>query len=326
MRAGALAALMTIAALGLFSAAPRAEACDSTACALVTRGAAGALPKGAFRIDFSFRYADQTRPFVGSEPAQDVLRPKVDFEHGLMLAGYHREVGGRERFLQSDLTYGLTSRATALLSLPLYTQRAYDISHGGSFAQNTDTKGFGDMLLGLQYGLVAGPEYRLAARAAVKLPTGDFKLINPYDRSINDPTIQPGTGSVDFVGAADFSRLGLLGLDWTVSGSYQRNTTNDIEYRFGDDAIASLSVSRPVVGKVTGSFQVKYWHEGRNQFLDRPVPSTGGTIVYLTPGLRVAMPALMTAYGFVQVPAYRYVNEAQLTPKVAVLFGVSKTF
>jgi len=315
-----------MAALGLVSGAARAGACDSTACALVTRGAGGALPRHALRIDLSFRYADQTRPFVGSEPAADVVRPKVDFEHGLMLAGYHREVGGRERFLQCDLAYGLSSRATAILSLPLFTQRAYDISHGGSFAQNTDTQGFGDLLLGVQYGLLSGPEHRLAARAGVKLPTGDFKLINPYDHSINDPTIQPGTGSVDFVGAADFSRLGLLGLDWTVSGSYQRNTTNDIGYRFGDDAIASLTLARPVVGKLAGSFQVKYWHEGRNQFLDRPVPSTGATILYLTPGLRVAMPALMTVYGFVQVPAYRYVNEAQLTPKVAVLFGVSKTF
>jgi len=34
----------------------------------------------------------------------------------------------------------------------------------------------------------------------------------------------------------------------------------------------------------------------------------------------------MSAYAFVQVPAYRFVNEAQLTPRVALLVGWSKIF
>jgi hypothetical protein len=292
----------------------------------VTRGAGGSLPKGALRVDLSFRYADQTRPFAGGERTNSVLRPKVDFEHGFLLAGYHREVGGRERYLQSDLAYGLTSRATVFLSMPLLIQRSYDISHGGSFQQSTTTRGAGDLLLGMQYGLVAASKTQLVARAAVKAPTGNFKLISTYDRTINEPTLQPGTGSVDFVAGADFSRQEVLGLNWTASASYQANTTNDLDYRFGNDAIASLSVSRPLVGRLSGSFQVKGWHKGRSTFVGSPVPSTGGTIVYLTPGLRVAAPASMSAYAFVQMPTYRFVNEAQLTPRVALLVGWSKTF
>jgi hypothetical protein len=263
---------------------------------------------------------------AGGDPTATVLRPKVDFEHGLILAGYHREAGGRERFLQCDLAYGVTSRATAILSIPVLTQRSYDISHGGSFEQSTRTRGFGDLLLGVQLGVLARPTHTLTARAAVKAPTGNYKLISAFDHTINEPTLQPGTGSVDFVGAADFSRLGLLGLSWTVSGSYQVNTTNDLDYRFGNDAIASIGVSRGVVGRLSGSFQVKYWHKGRSAFLGGPVPATGGTLVYLTPGLRLAAPAEMSAYAFVQVPAYRFVNEAQLTPRVALLLGWSKTF
>jgi hypothetical protein len=316
----------TAAAVVLLGAGGPARACDSSSCALVTRGAGGMLPKGALRFDVSFRYADQTRPFSGGEPTGAVLRPKVDFEHGLILAGYHREVGGRERYLQTDLAYGLTSRASVLLSIPLLIQRSYDIAHGGSFQQSTTTRGSGDLLLGVQYGLLATPKAQIVARAAVKAPTGNFRLISTFDRSINEPTLQPGTGSVDFVAAADFSRQEVLGLNWTVSASYQANTTNDLDYRFGNDAIASVSVSRSLVGRLSGSFQVKGWHKGRSEFLGGPVPSTGGTLVYLTPGLRVAAPASMSAYAFVQVPAYRFVNEAQLTPRVALLVGWSKTF
>src|SRR5437667_9264 len=156
--------------------------------------------------------------------------------------------------------------------------------------------------------------YAHTTRPAVKAPTGNYRLISTFDRTINEPTLQPGSGSVDFVAGADFSREEVLGLNWTASASYQANTTNDLDYRFGNDAIASLSVSRSLVGRLSGSFQVKGWHKGRSAFVGGPVPSTGGTILYLTPGLRVAAPASMSAYAFVQVPAYRFVNEAQLTP------------
>ena len=316
----------TVAAVGLQAAGAPTRACDSTSCALVTRGPGGALPKGALRIDLSYRQTDQTEPYAGGEPTDTVLRPKVDFEHGFILSGYHREVGGTERYLQCDLSYGLTSRASVLVGIPLLIRRSYDISHGGSFLQPTDTQGFGDILVAVQYGLLRGQAHQLSARAALKLPTGEFKLINAFDRTINDPTLQPGTGSFDFATGADFTRFNTLGLDWTASASYQINTTNDLEYRFGDDAIGSLAVSRGLVGKLGGSFQVKAWHKGRSTFLDRPVPSTGATLVYLTPGLRFAAPARISAYAFLQVPVYRYVNEAQLTPRLAFFIGWAKTF
>jgi hypothetical protein len=316
----------TAVALGLLAAAAPARACDSTSCALVTRGPGGTLPKGALRVDLSFRQTDQTEPWAGGEATDTVLRPKVDFEHGFILSGYHREVGGTERYLQCDLSYGVSSRAAVFVGVPLLIQRSYDIAHGGSFLQATDTKGFGDILAGVHYALLKGTTRQLVARAALKMPTGEFRLISGFDQTIDDPTLQPGTGSWDFATGADFTRFNLLGLDWTASASYQANTTNDLQYRFGNDAIGSVTLSRALVGKLGGSLQVKGWHKGRSTFLDRPVPSTGATIVYLTPGLRFAAPAGMSAYGFLQVPVYRYVNETQLTPRLAFYLGWAKTF
>jgi len=316
----------TAVVAGLLVAGPPAPACDSTSCALVTKGSGGTLPKGAFRLDLSYRQADQTEPWAGGDPTDTVLRPKVDFEHGFILAGYHREVGGTERYLQADMSYGVSSRASVFVGMPLLIQRNYDIAHGGSFLQSSDTQGFGDILAGVNYAVLKGASYQLTARAALKLPTGEFRLISGFDQTINDPTLQPGTGSWDFATGADFTRFGMLGLDWTASASYQANTTNDLEYRFGDDAIGSVTASRTLVGRLGGSLQVKGWHKGRSTFLDRPVPSTGATIVYLTPGLRFAAPAAMSAYAFVQVPVYRYVNEAQLTPRLAFFLGWAKTF
>ena len=318
--------LATVAAAAVLAFAAPGRACDSTSCALVTRGSGGTLAKGAFRLDLSYRQTDQTEPWAGGERTDTVLRPKVDFEHGFILAGYHREVGGTERYLQADLSYGVSARAALFLGVPLLIQRNYDIAHGGSFLQSNDTQGFGDILAGVNYTVLKGPAHQLMARAGLKLPTGEFRLLSGFDQSINDPTLQPGTGSWDFATGADFTRFGLLGLDWTASASYQANTTNDLQYRFGDDAIGSLSVGRALFGRLGGSLQVKGWHKGRSTFLDRPVPSTGATIVYLTPGLRLAAPASMSAYAFLQVPVYRYVNEAQLTPRLAFFVGWAKTF
>jgi hypothetical protein len=36
-----------------------ALACDSSSCALLTRGQNGTLAKGVFRLDLSFRYTDE---------------------------------------------------------------------------------------------------------------------------------------------------------------------------------------------------------------------------------------------------------------------------
>jgi hypothetical protein len=96
--------------------------------------------------------------------------------------------------------------------------------------------------------------------------------------------------------------------------------------RFGNDAIGAVSVTRPLAGQVEGSLQVKAFHKARSRYLGETVPSTGGMTVYVTPGLRWSSASRLTLYGFVLVPAYRYVNEAQPAPRLALLLGVSRTF
>jgi hypothetical protein len=56
------------------------------------------------------------------------------------------------------------------------------------------------------------------------------------------------------------------------------------------------------------------------------VASTGSRLLYLTPGLRWQAARTLGAYGFVQLPVRRFVNETQLGPRLGALLGVSKTF
>jgi len=111
-----------------------------------------------------------------------------------------------------------------------------------------------------------------------------------------------------------------------VAASYQANTRSDLDYRFGNAAILTLNLSRPVAGRLSASLQGKLFHQTRSLYLTHDVPSTGMTFFYLTPALHVDVRGGVSLYGYLQLPAYRYVNDMQLAPRAAVLTGLSKTF
>ncbi|HET9317812.1 MAG TPA: hypothetical protein VFQ51_19615, partial [Vicinamibacteria bacterium] len=118
---------------------------------------------------------------------------------------------------------------------------------------------------------------------------------------------------------------------WAASGSYQVATENDLQYSFGDEAIAGLGLTRalrPMGSKtmVAASVQVKAHFRGRSTYLDAPVPSTGGRMVILSPGLRLTMPGGLGIYAYLQLPVYSYVNDAQLSTRSSILTGITKGF
>ena len=162
------------------------------------------------------------------------------------------------------------------------------------------------------------------------MPTGDFKLVSSgalFDIGVLDPMLQPGSGSWDFVGNVQAAhRLTQGGLDLTGAFSYQANTTNDLEYRYGNDTIVSTSLGGPVGSRVRASMQLKMVHRGRSTFRDEDVSSTGGTVVYAIPGLVSSLPGKMSVYLFLPVPVYRYVNESQLAPRLSVVVGMARVF
>ena len=118
----------------------------------------------------------------------------------------------------------------------------------------------------------------------------------------------------------------LAGFDGTLTGSYQWARANRRDYRFGSDLIAGAGLRRRVAGPVSASLQVKGVHKAHSTFLGQTVPSTGGWILYVNPGVQVALPQRSTVYAFVPFPAYRDVRDQQLTPRFSLLLGVSKSF
>jgi hypothetical protein len=310
-----------LAAVGLLAASPpSAPACDSTACLMQTRGNNGVPRRGAWTMDLSFRYTDQSVGMEGSQRVDVVRRPWVDFERQHVWPRFHREADGVDRFYQVDAVVGVGWNSAVQVSLPVYAGRTYSIVHGAD-PFTYQTHGLGDMVVGFRRAL-GGP---VVAGLAVKLPTGRSDLQDRYSTYILDPMLQPGTGSWDAVGSVQATHR-VAGLDGTVSASYQLTGASERDYRFGGTLVAAVSARRSIGGPVSASLQVKGVYQGRSTFLGEGVPSTGGTMVYVNPGLQVSVPRSGTVYAYVPVPAYRDVKEQQLTPRFSLLFGVAKTF
>ncbi len=313
-------ATWTTAVIALLSAARPARPCDSASCSLLTRGQSGLLSKGAVQLDLSFAYTRLGDPMDGDASVAAAVKPRVDLERQRVIPAFHSERDGSDAVFSVDAAYGLSSRVALLGSLPVWMRHSHDVAHTGVVDTFT-AEGNGDALVGLR--AAVGPP-GLVAGFSLKLPTGTDRLGGEFGGGLLDPTLQPGTGSFDFVPSLRYARPA-LGLDWSMAASYQANTTSSLGYRFGDLTIATLGASRGLGGRLSASLQAKLFHQGRSRFLAAGVPSTGATFLYLTPGLRATVAHGLSVYGFVQLLGHRSVEEQQLAPSFAILAGVSKT-
>lgn len=317
-----VAALLLLPILALV--ARSTAACDSTCCLLLTRGQAGLLRRGGFQLEFSFRSTDMSARLQGSESTDTVIRPKLLLETGEVIPGYHQDLEGTDSFLQLDAAWGAAASTTLFASMPLITHREYVIGHGG-VQTRYNPRGIGDLVVGARRALVSGGQRSLVAAVGVKLPTGKDDVIDEYDSTILDPTMQPGTGSGDVIVTLLWRTLAPGGTELGLSGSYQINTTNSYDYKFGNQGIAAATLSRPF-GRLIPSFQLKLVGQAHSFFVGSAAQSTGATTVYGNAGLRYQTAEGISLYAHLLLPIYRHVNDAQLAPRHSLLIGLAKAF
>jgi hypothetical protein len=333
----------------LNGAASAAFACDGATCPLVTQSQDSVKKPGTWTLDFGYRFmrqsgltgisADGTRPFA----------PLVDFERQLVLTGHHSDLAMKHALLQTDMSYGVSSRVTLTFGLPIFTDRRHEqfdlksnigtshnlhgpapVAGGEATLATTSTdhgnKGFGDVQIGAAVSAFTTPRHSLVVRLAVKAPTGDYKVKDAFG-SIDRPDVQAGTGSWDFIGAMQYQRrIGESEWSGFAGGWGSVNGTNDLNYRFGNQVSASLGITRATPGRLRLSAQVGFQATGRDAFVSKPVPATGLRAWTVTPGARMKLGPTAGAYFFVKIPVATFVNETRLKPRIDILAGISQTF
>jgi len=192
------------------------------------------------------------------------------------------------------LGYGVSPKLAVFGVLPL-VDKQLRLDADGSGRRTRSATGLGDARLFARYTLVqrdaAGSTLRLAPFLGVELPTGADQRSD--GQGTLPPAVQPGSGAVDVFG-------GLIAtwqtLDYQLDGqiSYQNNRqANGVDP--GDRLRADLSLqyrlwprrlAAGVPAFVYGVLETNLLHRGRNSRQGRSDPDSGGSTVFLSPGLQ----------------------------------------
>ena len=305
--------------------------CGSGNCFLVTGTQEGISSPGQMTLDVSYRYIPMDDFQRGSGSTSEVLTPKVDFENKLIENDHHREVRTINELLQE--------RFTLQVAIPLINNRTHEHYDGisatnrtGTFTREDGSSGIGDIRLTGRYAPVIRTRHLLVTGFGIKFPTGEYKLFNA-EGTINEPTVQPGTGSFDYLFSIFYDyQIIPHKLDTFVSGTYQLTTENDLDYEFGDQTLLNVGISYLLESKknISVSSQLNFRHADRDTFETTTggmsVPSTGSTSLNFTPGIRIQSSDNLSLYSFLQFPVYQYVNEENVVSRYGLVLGATYTF
>lgn len=330
--------LCLITGLWLASAAPLAHAsCAASTCFLVTGTQEGIANPGQVIMDLSYRYITMDSPQRGSNEASEALTAGIDFATGEIEADHHRELRTLNELAQLDISYGVTPKFALSLSIPFMNNRYHEhviiANHppAGLHEHYASERisGMGDLRLTGKYAAHTSIRHLLVAGLGIKAPTGEYKLRNSSG-DINEPTLMPGSGAWDGLFSLHYAyQIQPHEWDTFISGAYQLTTANDLEYKMGNTLLLNTGTNYRFTAhekEFTASLQINLRQTPRDEFNGQDVPNTGGTWVYLTPGITAHATPTTALYTHLQLPLYQDVNDANLVPSYGLIAGLSHSF
>jgi hypothetical protein len=202
-------------------------------------------------------------------------------------------------------------------------------SGGGQYTSNTSN--LGDLRLVTRYQGFS-PEHNWGITFGAKLPTGVSNLTGTSTDPTSatpimiDPGLQPGTGTTDALLGMFYSRTLNKNWDSFVEGLYQTAIIHNSQYIPGNSLNASLGLRYAGWEQVAPQAQINARFVQHDNGSIADVYSTGGTLIYLSPGAVVPFDGNFDVYAFVQIPIYQNVLGVQLTPTSTESLGVRYSF
>lgn len=209
-----------------------------------------------------------------------------------------REVNQSQQ-LSLYLSWTPLDRVTLSLGLPYRFNAIIEEPEGATHERST-LSGFGDVsLMGsvvLWRDRDVLPSTWLEGRLLAKFPTGNRQ------QEVNgavDPHLQLGTGSWDFgFGLAAVRRFEAASL--YASFLYRVNEPGALRYRYGDVTLANLGLEAPLghwfgdsrLDALIPGLELNFRYSGFDHFQGERYRDSGGSVLYLTPSLRLRLPRL----------------------------------
>lgn len=194
--------------------------------------------------------------------------------------------------------------------------------------ENTRFSALGDVFLYGTYKLwqsAIEPLTVLSISGGLTVPTGSIEKLNLAGNRVPD-RLQPGTGTwVPTLGFEGFVRpLTRLSLYGNINGRLPLNE-NRYDYKPGPELNYSLGGSYNLIPWLDLTAKVEGLHQRKSQVggqTDSTTESTGGSFLYLVPGVQVSPLETFFIRGSVRFLTYKNVHGEQLLSNWGLLFSV----
>ncbi len=231
------------------------------------------------------------------------------------------------------LGYGISENLALFGALPYQWNHIKLNSSDSKITRSA--KNIGDMMLFARYTIfkIDWPQktWRLAPLGGLQLPTGEKSSKDIFGRK--PQSIQPGLGSWNpFVGLVTTYQT--LGYQIDAQVSYKKHTNPRSNFRHGDtlrfDASLQYRLWPSDLGKgvphfLYGVLETNIIHNRKNKFFRVKDPNSGGTTVFLVPGVQYVMKRIILETG-VQIPIIQDLNGSALKNNYAILAGFRVNF
>jgi hypothetical protein len=330
-------AILPFAALSVIALFPHAAlACASCGCTLSSDwDNLGIGNASGFKLDIRYDYLNQNQLRSGNSTISPGAASRISNN------GDPQEVEKytRNNYLTLGLDYSINPDWGINLQLP-YIMRSHStlgtasdgVTPGDGGGQyDSRTSSIGDLkLIGRYQGFM--PEHNFGVMFGLKLPTGSHTdTAMSSDPSAPGPApidrgLQPGTGTTDAILGAYYMDTLSQNWDYFVQGIVQKALNSSDHYRPGDGANLNLGLRYMGNAAFTPQIQLNVRRVLHDTGADADTVSTGGTLVYLSPGISVPVSQQVSLYGFVQLPVYQKVNGVQLAPRYTATLGLRYSF
>ena len=227
-----------------------------------------------------------------------------------------------------DLSYGVSESVQLGLSFGFY--RGNDLREGhfhGAFGFHEfgDVSGLTDTWINAKVQVARSPGGRWAVFGGIKLPTGRDDVAGgsrPLEASL-----QPGSGTFDLMvgGAYSVWLSGRMALDASVA--YTLRTEED-QFKIGDRADLGVAVAYRFTEEMSEFPRLSVFselsarHLFRNQEDGENVVNSGGTVVFLAAGMRVAWTKHVSLSVAPQLPLLQALHDEQQETEFKVAFAL----
>ncbi len=330
--------LVIVAAAALAGAIGASGAWAATACGCLLTTDVDNLGLGSssgWRFDFRYDDLTQNQLRRGTGTISPAAASRI------VNAGLPQKVDQftKNRYATLGLDYAPSATWGVNLQVP-YAVRSHatlgtasdgNAPGAGGDSYDSRTSAIGDVTLIGRY-LGVSPKHHIALSFGLKLPTGSHTRTG----SSTDPTqpgpvpidrgLQPGTGTTDVILGAHI--VNPIDIDWEYSAQATAQAALGARsgFRPGSSVNLNLGLRYMTVPLAIPQLQLNLRQVARDRGVNADAANTGGTLIYLSPGIALPVGLHASFFGFMQVPVYQRVNGVQLAPRLGVSLGARYAF